>query len=352
MVANSIFADNDPYVINQKAQVTISSFYQLWQSNDENFSEFSIPLYLYYPFSRSFSLTISGQQANASGDKYTTLSGISDTQLNLSYFIESANLVINSGVNLPSGKKELTVEEFQTTKMLSLNHFNFRTPNFGQGLNLNLGATWAYPISKNFVIGLGGSYQLKGAYRPISDLEFDYKPGDEILITTGFDIAFSKVTSVSFDGIFTTYSADKYNNKDVFKTGNKIVIAMQFKHYIGYNDFWLLLRYRTRAKSSLPIAGILTEKNEKTIPNNIEMAAHYRFRINQNLNLAILGNGRIYQKSLLNGGVSVYGSGVGAQYLINNNWDIMTNLKYYIGSYVDSNEFSGYEIVIGLGYKF
>ncbi len=352
ILTTAIFAGQDAYVISQQAQIKVSPYYQTWEDDGNNFSELSIPFYVYYPFSRSINLSILSQQANASGDNFESLNGFSDTQLNLSYFLESYKLVINAGVNLPSGKKELTADEFETSRMLSLNHFNFRTPNFGQGLNISLGATWAFPLSKNIVIGFGGSYQLKGGYRPISDLEFDYKPGNEILITTGFDIAISKITSFSIDGIFTTYSADKYNNDKVIKAGNKISFAAQFRQYIGYNDFWLLLRYRTRARSSLPIAGILTEQNEKTVPNNIEMAGHYRFRINQNLNLTILGNGRIYQKSFLNGGVSVYGSGVGAQYLINRNWDIMTNLKYYFGSYVDSNEFSGFEIVIGLGYNF
>ena len=295
ITVNTINADDDAYVINQKAKVTLSSSYQLWQSDDDNFSEFSIPLYVYYPFSRALSITVSGQQANASGDNFTSLSGISDTQLNLSYFLETANVVINSGVNLPSGKKELTIEEFETSRMLSLNYLNFRLPNFGQGLNINFGATWAFPVSKNFVLGLGGSYQLKGAYRPLVDLEFDYKPGDEILMTAGFDIAISRITSLSFDGIFTTYSADKYNNEEIFKSGNKLTAALQFKHYIGYSDFSLFLRYRTRSKSSLPVAGSLTEEDEKTIPNNFDINMHYRFQINRNFNLAILGTGRFYK---------------------------------------------------------
>ncbi len=301
MTVSNIFAANDAYIISQQAQIKISAIYQTWEDEGNNFSELSIPLYVYYPFSRTLSLTILGQQANASGDEFESLNGFSDTQFNFSYFLESSNLVINSGINLPSGKKELTVEEFQTSKMLSLNHFNFRTPNFGQGLNINLGATWAHPLSKNLVIGIGGSYQLKGAYRPISGLKADYKPGDEILITSGFDIAFSKITSLSIDGIFTTYSADKYNNKEVYKAGNKISFAAQFKHYIGYNDFWLFLRYRIRAKSRLPIAGTLTEEDLKTIPDNIEIAGRYRFQINQNLNLMILGNGRVYLSALPQG---------------------------------------------------
>jgi len=352
MLTNTIHADDDAYIISQKAKLTLLSSYQLWQSDNDDISEFSIPIQLYYPFSRSLSFSISGQQANASGDNYSDLRGLSDAQINCSYFLEDANLVLNSGINIPSGKKELTIEEFETSRILSLSHFNFRLPGFGQGLNLNFGATWAFPVSRNVVIGLGGSYQFKGSYKPLSDMEFDYNPGDEVLLTAGFDMAISRITSVSVDGIFTSYSSDKYNDIDIFKAGNKFTVAMHITHYIGYNDLSLFLRYRTRSKSSLPVTGSLTAEAEKSIPNNFDINAHYRFQLNNHIKLAILSTGRFYQASALNDGVSICGGGLGAEYLFNNNWSVLTNLKYYIGSYTNSDDFSGIEFLVGLSYTF
>jgi len=352
IATNNIFADEDAYVISQKAKLTLLSSYQLWQSDNDDISEFSIPIQLYYPFSRSLSFSISGQQANASGDKYTTLSGISDTQLNLSYYLESVNIVVNSGINLPSGKKELTLKEFEISRILSLSYYNFRLPGFGQGLNLNFGATWAFPVSRNVVIGVGGSYQFKGSYKPLSDMEFDYNPGDEVLLTAGLDMAISRITSVSVDGIFTSYSSDKYNDIEIFRAGNKLTLALQFKHYIGYNNLFIYLRYRTRSKNSLPVVGSLIDEAEKSIPNNFDLNAYYKFRMSNNFKLAILSTGRFYQASSLNDGVSIYGGGLSAEYLFNNNWSVLTNLKYYVGSYTNSDDFSGIEFLVGLSYTF
>jgi len=197
IATNNIFADEDAYVISQKAKLTLLSSYQLWQTDNDDISEFSVPIKLYYPFSRFLSFSISGQQVYASGDNYADLSGLSDAQINCSYFLENANLVLNSGINIPSGKKKLTIEEFEISRILSLSYYNFRLPGFGQGLNLNFGATWAFPVSRNVVIGLGGSYQFKGSYKPLSDMEFDYNPGDEVLLTAGLDMAISRITSVS-----------------------------------------------------------------------------------------------------------------------------------------------------------
>jgi len=342
----------DAYIISQQAKIQFSSVYQIWEDEDKILSEFSLPFYVYYPLSRTLSLTLSGTQANASGDDYADLSGFSDTQINMSYFLETYKVVLNGGINLPSGKKELTVEEFETSRVLSLNHFNFRTPNFGQGFSVNFGATWAYPLSKEIVVGLGGSYQLSGAYRPLSDMEFDYKPGDEFLATAGFDYAFSKTTTLSFDGIFTTYSADTYNGEDIYKAGNKIVLALQYKQYFDYKDIWLLFRYRSRSKSSLPVAGAFDEESEKTIPNNVEFGGHYRFQVLSDVKLVVLGNGGIYQKSAVNDGVSVYSAGFGADYQLNIKVTIFSNIKYLLGDYVESDEFSGFEFGAGVGYNF
>ena len=37
----------------------------------------------------------------------------------------------------------------------------------------------------NVVLGAGVSYLLKGGYRPFSDFDETYDPGDEVLLTVG-----------------------------------------------------------------------------------------------------------------------------------------------------------------------
>lgn len=98
-------------------------------------------------------MTLRGSQATASGDNIQTINGITDTQLSFSYHFEPVNLIFNLGLNLPSGKKRFTSEEFQTSSLISTNIFNFKVPGFGQGLNISPGLTWAFPVNEKYSPG-------------------------------------------------------------------------------------------------------------------------------------------------------------------------------------------------------
>ena len=57
--------------------------------------------------------------------------------LNHARKVGAHSLVFSLGANLPSGKSELTREEFQTSIVLSRNFFPFHVPSFGQGFSVD-----------------------------------------------------------------------------------------------------------------------------------------------------------------------------------------------------------------------
>ena len=71
--------------------------------------------------------------------------------------------MLNLGANLPSGKSEVTPEEFVTLSVISQSLFNFRTPSLGQGLGYTPGLTVAFPLGNQLALGLGVAYQRRGA---------------------------------------------------------------------------------------------------------------------------------------------------------------------------------------------
>ena len=157
---------NDNYIISQKAYIKIMPNFQMWSiEGNYDISETSFPIMVYYPISRKFNLSLRGNQANIAGD-VNTLSGFTDTQLSCSYHLKSAHLVFNVGLNLPSGKKELTDTEFQTSSQITYSYLNFKVPGFGQGFNVSPGISWALPFTDNLVFGLGATYQYKGGFKP------------------------------------------------------------------------------------------------------------------------------------------------------------------------------------------
>ncbi len=355
---------NDNYIIGQKGYIKIMPNFQMW-SIDGNYdiSETSFPIMVYYPISRKFNLSLRGNQANIAGD-VNTLSGLSDTQLSCSYHLESAHLVFNVGLNLPSGKKELTDDEFSTSSQIAYSYFNFQVPGFGQGFNVSPGISWAAPISDKLVLGLGATYQLKGGFKPLAGMTDDYDPGDEILLTAGFDIKLAPTTTFATDFIYTIYSEDKIANRTVFDSGDKMMVSCQLRSYQKFNELFLLGRYRSKGKNSYDIFGIFQEEDMKTTPNHLEIIGYYRIMINPQFYISILGEARKFFKvetiptnagfmGILNSlEPSIMGFGLSPEYSPTRNLKIPFRVKYFVGDFAGGTKINGIEVGLGISYLF
>ncbi len=345
----STASGNDAYIIGQQRYLRITPQYERWNvKGGDKFSEFSFPVVAYYPFSRYLSMTLRGSQARASGDNIETINGITDTQLSFSYHFETANLVFNLGLNLPSGKKSLSVEEFETSSLISNNIFNFKVPGFGQGLNISPGLMWALPVNENVVLGLGASYQFKGEFEPVEEIK-NYKPGNELLFTAGIDVRLNETANFSGDIIFTAYGTDKLSGEKVFASGNKWVAHVQFKKYFNYNDLWLYARYRNSSKNEFAVAGILVPETEKNIPNQIEFLGHFRYRFNRTFALRFLGEGRFYEETPATfSGINLFGLGLAPEISLSSNIKVPAEFKFLFGDLKDGSNLVGVKIAVGL----
>jgi len=356
----------DAYIINQQRFVKIAPAYQRWSvEGDNQFSEFSIPIQIYFPFSRNWSVTLLGNQASAKGeallDSSSTirgqalpkLSGLADTQLSVRYFLETMNLALDLGLNLPSGKSELELQEFRTSAELSANIFDFQVPNFGQGFNVSPGLTWAVPVRDNLVFGLGASFQYKGSFKPVAGLIDDFDPGDEVLFTGGLDLRLNETTTLSSDLIFTLYGTDKIGDTEIFAAGNKLVANAQFRKYFDFNELWLFVRYRRSAKNELARVGVgLIPEAKKTTPDQIEIMGHYQARFTRRFSMRFLAEGRIYQDTPAFEGVKLFGGGLTPIFLASANFQLLGHFKFLTGSFDGGDKLSGLEIGVGMIAKF
>ena len=345
LLANAFAAD----VISRQRFIRIVPIYQRWTiAGDSTFSELSIPVLIYLPVRYNWSISFSGSQAAVKGDNFADLSGLADAQLSTSYHVESANLLLNLGVNLPSGKSALTLPQLTTSAVLSSNVFQFQVPNFGQGMNVSPSLTWALPVRENFVLGLGASYQYKGQFTPLTASSLEYDPGDEMLLTGGFDARLSATATLTGDVIFTLYGKDKINGGEILGPGNKLVANLQFRRYFGFNELGLLARFRSRAKNDLLVNGVLTPENVKTNPDQVEVAGHYRRRFTSEVAMRFFAEGRFYQNTPAVAGVKLFGVGLAPSLVLSTNFQLLAQLKYQTGSFKEGASVSGLEAGAGL----
>lgn len=341
----------DAYIISQSGFLKIMPLYQTWKIAD-NFtvSETSFPLFIYYPVTRQMSISLQGNQANVAGD-VAAMNGITDLQLAVNYQWQE-NLVFNVGLNVPSGKNELTTPEFQTSALLSLNHFAFQVPNFGQGFNASPGLTWALPLGEKAVFGLGASYQYKGKFKPLKGMTDDYDPGDEILVTSGIDLLLSEKTTFSIDAVYIFFGEDKINSQKVYRSGNKILINARFRTRVNFNELVVMAHYRSKSKNSYVIGGIFQEELDNTTPDQIDVAGHYRMRLNPKFYAAVLAEVRSFQPTPFMDGVTIIGAGIAPEVFLSKNITAPIKVKYDWGTINSSTDISGMEIGLGLLFKF
>ncbi len=352
---NLAFAQDEQNTGRRDDLIRLMPVYQRWsQGKGNEFSQFSVPVYARLAFGRRLSMALRGSQATASGGNAQKLSGVTDTQL--SFFYGAANFIFNLGFNFPSGKGELTYPEFLTTSQLSLNHYNFQTPSYGQGFNLAPGFTWAWPLSEKFAVGLGASYQYKGEFKPLTLID-NYDPGDEILLTGGLDWRMGETAKFAVDVIFTLYGKDKIDTNVVFAAGNRFVTHAQFRQNFGFDELWLFARYLSRGKNSLAVSGALLPEDKKSAPDQIEIIGQYFHRFNRGFAGGLLVESRYFTKPaaatiLSSAGISIFGFGISPELSLTPGFRIPIRLKYFFGSAPGGQMISGLEASAGMAVSF
>jgi hypothetical protein len=351
--AAAFAADESPDVISAQGRVRISAGYQSWSIADiASLSELHFPVEAYYPIDRNAALSVFLGGASVSGLHLADLSGMTDAQVSANYYMEDQNLLLNLGIGMPTGKRELTTREFITSMGLSNSYFNYRVPVFGQGFSVSPGVTWAKPLNDQTVLGLGASYQFKGGYVPVKGMD-TYKQGAELLLTGGIDYQTSEVSAVSFDLTITVYGKDVYNEEDMMKSGTKVMAAGQYKRYIGYDLLWMFGRFRTRGKSVVYMPG--TDEKFKMQRDEFESMAMYRRRLNTKTAFTYSAEARYFfgTDDITHGYQA--GVGFGPEQQVSPEMKLKGEVKVFRGmdySVYDTKWLTGFEIGGGLEYTF
>lgn len=139
-------------------------------------------------------------------------------------------VLLQAGLGLPSGTKELDNEQLSVAQALSHPLLGYRLKTYGQGLDLSAGAATAFPLGGSGAFGLGIGLVSHGAYTLVEDGD-DYKPGLETSFTAGFDLggiasgkgaASGGGSPLRVDLSYRTYGKDELDGTEIFQEGAQI----------------------------------------------------------------------------------------------------------------------------------
>ena len=279
-------------------QITLGTVYQQYSDEDRQLSQVAFPFRAFIPVANGVAVSLMTTPVLVNADSLASVNGLSDAQIAVSYFrnIGPGSVVLSVSSNLPSGKRELTEDEFSTMALLSQDFYSFGVPVLGQGLNLAPALTFAYPINNDVVVGLGASYQLKGDFKPVQNMVESFTPGDELMITGGVDVRVGRAWALSTSFSHIMYQEDELGGVSIFESGDQSFVSVQLLGNLGTNQLRVTTRYRTKAKSLLPAgSGVVTAP--RTVPQQIHLGAMYRMRIQEAIQATILGRFGYYDET-------------------------------------------------------
>jgi hypothetical protein len=332
--------------------VTVSPMFQTWKMQaNPDFSQFSTLVFSQMPLKPDLSLALRIGEAHIGG-YVSSLNGITDLQSMLSYYLRGSNTTLNFGLNLPSGTKNLSQDQFSTSSIMSRNVFSLQVPNFSQGLNISAGVTRVFIVSETVVLGIGCSYLLKGKYKPLENLD-DYDPGNEFLLNIGADFRLNSSSSISSDLILNWYGTDNLAGQKIFSPGNKMVLSTRYRKYLRFDDLTIHMLVRLRGKSDLVVDDNFVTEDQKTLPNQLEFYGRYSDYFNRRLTLVYLAEIRFHQVTPNPySGASLFGLGFQPKTKISERVYLTGYLRYRFGHIKNGYRIRGYEMGIGVEFGF
>ncbi len=342
-----VFAQEEIFPIPRQAYVSMGISFQMWQREKAGLpvDQLAFPISILMPMARNFDLSISHTPAFSKQYKNQTIYGLSDTWIQGDYVFWDEKAMLNIGIGLPTGKTRLDSAQFELSKQLSKNIYQFQLPIYGQGFSGMIGMATAFPIIDGVVIGVGGQYLYRGSYHPVKytygknigiNRTFDkkYIPGDEASGNIGVDIRIGENMKIMLDGIYTYYWRDMLSREVVYRSGNKFTGNLGFFYRFSQKYIWTHFTFRQKGKNELLQGLYFGEEEKNSNGYQIEMNLVSKVMDYQNGEIFLLGDGRFYGKNENGSGEEMaFGGGVGANYRFNDRAMLDLQFKYILGKF-------------------
>lgn len=339
-------------IYGQPASGGVSFTYSGWSLDQDgettDLTQIATPVQGFVPLAENFEAMIyvdnSSNKLDVGGVE-SKLNGLGDVRVQLSHSFSDDRFVMGLGLNLPTGKKELTTgEEVLVLNALSQNFVTVPMRRFGQGLGVTatLGAA---TLLGEWRCGIGASYQYTGKYDPYEGIT-DYNPGDVFTVNVGFDRAFDKVTTTA-DVIFSAYAADQLEGEDVFKQSTQVSVTAGLEYAADKYRLGGSLGYLARGRNDLYTGD---NSNIKIYGDELRIAGQMLYLAGERVMFGPMVDFRSIAANDLNyGSSSIVGVGALLTAGLSEQFNLNSGLKYFTGSTDGGDiDLSGLQVSLGL----
>lgn len=170
------------------------------------------------------SLTLSGYFAegtlqDASGAS-TSITGLTDTQLQIDVPIADESIIVSGIVALPTGQPTLALNEAVVAGAFAADLLPFRVSNWGTGGAFGLATSYARSVG-DFGLGFSVGYSVAQEFEPLSDDERAYQPGNELRLRGALDRTVGNSGKASLQLTAHRYDEDALGGQNLYQSGDR-----------------------------------------------------------------------------------------------------------------------------------
>lgn len=155
------------------------------------------------------------------------LTGATDVKLQIYQKVWRERLVLLGGVNLPTGKRELSREELEVMQAAAHPLLGMRLKQYGRGLDLNAGAALSIPVDRGLEVGLGAGYLLSGKYT-LAENGQEYEPTPEASASVAVEMTSpGREHTMQFRVTGRLYQEDQLAGRKIFEEGDQLEAALR-----------------------------------------------------------------------------------------------------------------------------
>ena len=199
--------------------------YRLGDPTSATISQLAVPLFVSVPVGERLTVDVGTSYARSrvvSGSGTSEISGLTDTQLRGNLTLGSDFVVLTAGLNLPTGRSSVTLDQFAAAGLIGNDFLAFPISNMGTGLAVTGGVAVARPMGE-WNIGVGGALRRSTAYEPfdVPGQTLRFQPGNEYRARIGADRAVG-AGRVALGLTYSAFGKDDAGGS-VYNTGDRVI---------------------------------------------------------------------------------------------------------------------------------
>lgn len=186
----------------------------------------TIPIAARARLAHNVEFSVDGAYATATltrpGAQQEKLSGLTDTDVRLTYSLAADRIRLSAVGVVPTGKSELTATQMDLAGVIAADLLPFAISHWGSGGGVGVNAAFAAPVNETTTLGVSGGYIVAREYSPLSQSTFAYRPGNQLQFRGAADHTFGSSAKGSLQVTYMHFGQDQSAGTNLYQAGDRL----------------------------------------------------------------------------------------------------------------------------------